>query len=75
MKQSILTKSHEMMHRIPGMPEHHKAKRLNSRGGLQNRSLQNRVRHNVGFNHPTHEPKILVGWQHKIAQFFGVQAK
>jgi hypothetical protein len=79
-KKSLSDQAHEAMHQIPGVPEHGEAERLNNRGGLQNRPLQNRSLESkplqgARINHPHREPKILVNWQKRIARFFGADMK
>jgi hypothetical protein len=69
-KQSLPERLHEGMHRIPGVPAHSEAARVNHRGGLPHQSLQKRlVRKNPRINHSHQEPKVLVGWQNAIARF------
>lgn len=74
MKKSAQEQLHEAMHRIPGVPEHSEAKNLNNRGGLQNRPYKNRQR-GAQVNHPARQPKVLIGWQKKVAKFFGTEIK
>ena len=79
-KGSLLKQTHEAMHQIQGMPEHGDAEHLNNRDGLPNRPLQDHTLQNNGhqgaqINHPVRKPKVLVGWQNKIARFFGMDIK
>jgi hypothetical protein len=70
-KQSLLERLHEGMHRIPSVPEHNEAARVNHRGDLPHRSLQKRsLRRNPRIDHRRREPKALIGWQNAIARFF-----
>jgi len=69
-EKTLPAQAHKAMHRIPGMPKHSEAKRLNSRGGLPNRPLRR-----AHTRHPNRKPKVLVGWQQKIARFFGAEQK
>jgi hypothetical protein len=73
--KSLPKQAHKAMHRIPGVPEHGQAKHLNSHRGLPNRSLKNRSLQGVRLNHPNREPKVLIGWQQRVAKFFGVEIK
>jgi hypothetical protein len=57
--------AHEQLHKLPGMPEHSEASRLNHRGGLPNRPLKA-----PRINHGHREPKVLVGLQNAIARLF-----
>lgn len=58
---------HELTHRVPGVPAH-------IEGGLQaNRS---RAHGNRVHQHPAHqhgEPRVLVGWQNRIARLFSAK--
>jgi hypothetical protein len=78
--QSIAERSHEYLHRLPGMPEHGASMRLNHRAGLpnrplRNRSLRNRPLRSPRINHGYREPKVLVGWQNAIARFFASMSR
>jgi hypothetical protein len=66
---------HDLTHRVPGVPAH-------VEGGLQARAPRVRaprpVRQNAAHqiaehqNTPNHnQPRVLVGWQNRIARFFG----
>jgi hypothetical protein len=68
-RQSIAARAHEQLHKLPGMPEHSEASRLNHRGGLPNRPFQNRPLKSPRTNHGHKEPRVLVGWQNAIARF------
>lgn len=72
-EKSLTEQVHEATHRVPGVPEHSKAERLNSRGGLPNRPLENKPLQGDRSNHPNRKPRVLVNWQQKIARFFGVR--
>ena len=79
-EKSLQVQAHEAMHKIPGMPEHGEASRLNSHKGnlhrpLQNRPFKNQLLQGVRINHPGREPKVLISWQKKVARFFGVEMK
>lgn len=63
-------RAHEKMHKLPGMPEHSEASRLNHRGGLPNRPFRNRPLKSPRVNHGHKPPTVLVGWQNAIARFF-----
>jgi len=85
---NLARRAHELLHGLPGMPEHAEATRRNHAGGLPNRPLQNRPLQNRPFQnrpfqnrpleHPRiHErhprPKVLQGWQDAIARFLSRQ--
>jgi hypothetical protein len=58
---------HGLTHRVPGVPDH-------VDGGLQARARKNpaaRPAHQGTSNHG--EPRVLVGWQNRIAPFFGAK--
>lgn len=58
---------HELTHRVPGVPAH-------VQGGLQARSRTNPVARTGHQGAPDHgEPRVLVGWQNRIARFFGAK--
>lgn len=65
----------EQLHKLPGMPEHCEASRLNHRGGLPNRPLKNRPLKSPRINHGHREPKVLAGWQNAVARFFSRASK
>jgi hypothetical protein len=70
-RQSLVKRLHEGMHRIPGVPAHSEAARVNHRSGLPHRSLQKRpLKKNPRIDHRLREPKVLIGWQNAIARFF-----
>jgi hypothetical protein len=74
-RESFTRHAHEQLHKLPGMPEHSEASRLNHRGGLPNRPFQNRSLKTPRTNHGHREPKVLVGWQNAIARFFSRGSK
>jgi hypothetical protein len=74
-KQALSTRAPEQLHKLPGMPEHSEASRLNHRGGLPNRPFQNRPRKAPRAGHGHREPKVLAGWQNAIARFFSRGSK
>jgi len=81
-EKTLPEQAHDAMHKIPGMPEHGEAEQLNSHGGLPHQPLQNRPFENkplqsahTHFNHADRDPKVLVGWQQKIAKFFNAEKK
>ena len=57
---------HEAMHRIPGVPEHND----NPQGGRANPTHSHPRRQNRTTRHDT-PPRVLVGWQNRIARLFG----
>jgi hypothetical protein len=60
---------HDLTHRVPGVPEH-------VEGGYQRRARRNPVATSghQGRSNPAHgEPRVLVGWQERIARFFGAE--
>lgn len=69
-RQALTGRAHEQLHKLPGMPEHSEAARLNHRGGRPNRPFRNRPLKSPRINHPHREPVVLVGWQNAIARFF-----
>jgi hypothetical protein len=76
-KQSVPQRMHEQMHQLPGVPEHDEAERLNHRGGLPNRRLQDRSPQSrplkvAQINHPRpmNRPRMLVRWQNTIGRLF-----
>ena len=71
-RQSISQQMHELMHQLPGMPQHSDAGDLDHRGGLPNRPLQHRpLQHRSARTTREHgEPKVLVDWQNAIGRIF-----
>ena len=69
-KRPLAERAHERLHKLPGMPEHSGASRLNHRGGLSNRPFRNRPLKSPRLNHGHQEPTVLVGCQNAIARFF-----
>ena len=59
---------HELTHRVPGVPAH-------VAGGLQARARRDRVaRRSPHQNQPNHnQPRVLIGWQNRIARLFGAK--
>ena len=63
---------HDLTHRVPGVPVH-------VEGGLQARAPRVRAprpvrRTATHQNMPNHNrPRVLVGWQNRIARFFGAE--
>lgn len=74
-EQAPSGRAHEQLHKLPGMPEHSEASRLNHRGGLPNRPFRNRPLKPPRINHGHREPKVLAGWQNGIARFFSRGSK
>jgi hypothetical protein len=68
-------RAHEQLHKLPGMPEHSEASRLNHRGGRPNRPFRNHSPETPRTNHGHREPQVLVGWQNAIARFFSRGSK
>ncbi|HUN37446.1 MAG TPA: hypothetical protein VMU95_36075 [Trebonia sp.] len=73
--RSLTDRAHEGLHRVPGLPEHGEAARLNHRGGLRNRPLRNRPLSGPHTGHGHRPPRVLAGWQEAIARFFSVGGK
>jgi hypothetical protein len=69
-RQALTGRAHEQLHKLPGMPGHSRASRLNHRGGRPNRPSRNRPLNSPRINHGHKEPLVLVGWQNAIARFF-----
>ena len=74
-EQKPIGRAHEQLHKLPGMPEHGEASRLNNGAGLANRPLPNRPFRSRPLKVPRasdghREPKVLVGWQNAFARFF-----
>jgi len=62
-----LGRLHDLTHRVPGVPAH-------AEGGLQSRRSRARATSPMHQGQPTHnEPRVLVGWQNRIAQLFGAK--
>ena len=61
---------HDDLHRIPGMPAHETAAANHAR---THASHKNPSRSNDDRNHG--DPTVLVGWQQRVARFFGAGAK
>jgi hypothetical protein len=73
---------HDTLHRLPGLPAHGQAARLNSNAAARRRHLalpirppQNRPLRNRPLRHPDghhgRPPRVLAGWQARIGRFFG----
>jgi hypothetical protein len=61
---------HDATHRVPGVPAH-----VEHPAGHHGHAPANRP-HNHSHNHnhsPARRPRVLVGWQRRIALFFGQQ--
>jgi hypothetical protein len=57
---------HWATHRIPGVPAHVE----------QPAGHQGRTHHHRGRNHsPARPPRVMVGWQRRIAAFFGQEPR
>jgi hypothetical protein len=58
---------HDLTHRVPGVPAH-------LEGGLQARRPRARTTAPVHQGPPNqNEPRVLVGWQNRIAHLFGAK--
>jgi hypothetical protein len=58
---------HELTHRVHGVPAH-------VEGGLQARTQRSREPLPVHQGKPNHnQPRVLIGWQNRIAQLFGAK--
>lgn len=67
---------HAATHRIPGVPAHAKRSAGHQGKARHGRAWQHLVAHhrwhNHRFNHSSaRPPRLLVGWQVRIARFFG----
>jgi len=60
MPVSITERLHEHLHKLPGMPSHSEADRLN----------QHRHAHHHGGHRHARPPRVLVAWQNRIAGLF-----
>lgn len=69
-RQALTGRVHEQLHKLPGLPEHSGASRLNHRGGLANRPFRNRPLKSPRINHGHKEPTVFVGCQNGIARSF-----
>lgn len=71
----MLERLHRATHRVPGVPEHTEhgpGHQGTARHGRSPRpSGGHRARHERWNHTPARPPRILVGWQHRIAAFFG----
>jgi hypothetical protein len=77
---TMLDKLHRATHRIPGVPAH-----AEQPAGHQGHAAHGRSRHlptahgrslpgpSQHWNHPARQPRVLAGWQRRIAGFFGQQ--
>ncbi|MGO9901795.1 MAG: hypothetical protein ACLP0J_19395 [Solirubrobacteraceae bacterium] len=80
MPAPITERLHEQLHKLPGMPPHSEADRLNQNLGARHLSGHNHSRHPaLAGRHPAlrnrnghhaRPPRILVGWQNWIAGLF-----
>ena len=71
------TRLHDTLHRLPGMPAHEEAARLNSNAAAQRRHsappirpLRNRPLRSPDRHHGR-PPRVLAGWQARIGRLFG----
>ena len=71
------TRMHDTLHRLPGLPAHGQAARLNSHAAARRRHLalpirppQNRPLRNPD-GHQGRPPRVLAGWQARIGRLFG----
>jgi hypothetical protein len=80
MRARIAQRLHAHVHRLPGMPPHSEADRLNQNSGARRLSTHNHV-HGPSLMgphpalkgpsaHHARQPRILVGWQNWIAGLF-----
>jgi len=60
------------MHRIPGVPAHVEHPAGHQGTTRHGRAGRDSVAHHRSRNHaPARPPRVLVGWQRRIAAFFG----
>ncbi len=85
------TRMHDALHRLPGLPAHGQAARLNSNAAARrrhlalpiwpprNRPLRNRPLRNRPLRNPGghhgRPPRVLAGWQARIGRLFGHQGQ
>jgi hypothetical protein len=63
---------HGATHRVPGVPAHVEHPAAGHQGRAHVRDRTHGGARNSGVNHSsTHPPRVLVGWQRRIAAFFG----
>jgi hypothetical protein len=80
---TMLDKLHQATHRIPGVPPHseqpagHQGQARHGRSPhlptAHHRAQNHPAHHHRGWSHPARQPRVLVGWQRRIAAFFGQQ--
>ncbi len=57
---------HHLTHKVPGVPAHVES-------GLQGRPVRVRTRPVHQGRPNTNQPRVLVGWQNRVARFFGAE--
>jgi hypothetical protein len=80
---NVLEWLHQATHRVPGIPGHveqpagHQGRTAHGRSlhlsPPHGRSPQLPAAHHRSWNHPARQPRVLGGWQRRIAAFFGQQ--
>lgn len=78
---TMLDKLHRATHRIPGVPAHTDQPAGHQGHAAHGRSFHLPTAHGRSlhgpsaghWNHPARQPRVLVGWQRRIAAFFGQQ--
>jgi hypothetical protein len=63
---------HDTLHRLPGMPAHEEAARLNSNAAARRRHSAPPIRPlRSPDGHHGRPPRVLAGWQARIGRLFG----
>ncbi|MFJ9371610.1 hypothetical protein ACIRRA_45510 [Nocardia sp. NPDC101769] len=71
---------HRATHRIPGVPAHTERTPGHQGGPRHGRAWRNPAAHHRSLNHrwnhsPARPPRLLVGWQARIAAHFGQELR
>lgn len=74
MSAPISERSHEKLHKLPGMPPHSAAAQLNQNLHARRRHAHNHRGHRRSLpnsnGHHARPPRVLVAWQHWIGGLF-----
>jgi len=74
MLAQISERLHEELHKLPGMPPHSEAARLNQNHGARRLAAQvHRPALRNANAHHTKPPRVLVAWQEWIGVLFGAE--
>lgn len=79
-RQSMRDLLHRATHRVPGVPAHADRTRGHQGATRHGQARRNPTGHHGSLHHrwnrsPARPPRVLVGWQTRIAAFFGQEPR